>query len=396
VTPPPASKAAGPATRRPKDRKASIVDAAAELFAQRGYAAVGIDDIGAAVGVTGPAIYRHYRGKEALLAAVIDRTTGEMLVATEAAAAEGTGLAAVVRASVEVALAHPALVRAYARERGRAEGEAAVLLRQRERRMGEIWRDVILGAQPGLDHDRVRMRQQAVIGALGAAARPQRGVEEPRLTELLTASSLAVGAADPRPDVAVVADGGWTPAATRRDTILHAALTLFEDRGFQGVGIDEIGEASGISGPGIYRYYASKAELLVDAYDQAGERVLVGVDDAIRQARSASDALARLAASYAEVALDSAALITVTEREGGFVPDDHRGRLTRRGRDIRDGWAAVVRELRPELTEAEVRTLVRMVFPVVNQAARWIRGRRDLTAELAGLAEAFVSGGAEK
>jgi len=57
-------------------RREAIVAAAAELFAENGYAAVGMDDIGAAAGVTGPAIYRHFEAKAAVLTEVFDRIIG--------------------------------------------------------------------------------------------------------------------------------------------------------------------------------------------------------------------------------------------------------------------------------------------------------------------------------
>ncbi len=43
------------------------MDAALDLFSEKGYAAVGVDEIGAAVGVKGPAIYHYFKGKEAIL-----------------------------------------------------------------------------------------------------------------------------------------------------------------------------------------------------------------------------------------------------------------------------------------------------------------------------------------
>ena len=46
-------------------RREEILDAAARLFAERGYHGVSIDDIGAAVGMSGPGFYRHFAGKEA-------------------------------------------------------------------------------------------------------------------------------------------------------------------------------------------------------------------------------------------------------------------------------------------------------------------------------------------
>ena len=53
--------------RRPKDRRVRIAMAAAELFCAHGYHGVGIDDIAAAVGISGPAVYRHFPTKYAVL-----------------------------------------------------------------------------------------------------------------------------------------------------------------------------------------------------------------------------------------------------------------------------------------------------------------------------------------
>ncbi|GAB3900977.1 hypothetical protein GCM10027612_63580 [Microbispora bryophytorum subsp. camponoti] len=50
-----------------RNRRAEILEAAAGLFAARGFHGVSIEDIGAAVGISGPALYRHFSGKEALL-----------------------------------------------------------------------------------------------------------------------------------------------------------------------------------------------------------------------------------------------------------------------------------------------------------------------------------------
>ena len=59
-------------------RKTEILEAALDLFHRKGFHQVGIDEIGAAVGVTGPAIYSHFPGKTALLVAIFDRTAEEL------------------------------------------------------------------------------------------------------------------------------------------------------------------------------------------------------------------------------------------------------------------------------------------------------------------------------
>ena len=56
-----------------RPRREQLLQCAADLFSARGYHAVGIDDIGAAAGISGPGVYRHFPGKQALLAALCDR-----------------------------------------------------------------------------------------------------------------------------------------------------------------------------------------------------------------------------------------------------------------------------------------------------------------------------------
>src|SRR5947199_7590710 len=58
---------------RGMDRAQAILDAALELFAEDGFAAVGVDRIGERAGIPGPHIYRHFSGKGELLATLIDQ-----------------------------------------------------------------------------------------------------------------------------------------------------------------------------------------------------------------------------------------------------------------------------------------------------------------------------------
>src|SRR5262247_1227688 len=63
--------AAVPRPARRRSRRDEILEIAVGLFASRGYHGVSMDDIGAAAGVTGPALYHHFAGKEAMLAAAL-------------------------------------------------------------------------------------------------------------------------------------------------------------------------------------------------------------------------------------------------------------------------------------------------------------------------------------
>ncbi len=71
--------------------------------------------------------------------------------------------------------------------------------------------------------------------------------------------------------------GASTP---RRQEILVAAKELFAEHGYKSVSVDDIGEAVGISGPGLYRHFASKTDLLLGVYDYVIESLLEFAEEA--------------------------------------------------------------------------------------------------------------------
>src|SRR5215217_188578 len=82
-------------------RREQILQAAAQLFAERGSRAVGVDDVGAAVGVTGPAIYRHFASKDAMLAEMLLLISERLLDGgSDCAARAGDDPAAQLRALI--------------------------------------------------------------------------------------------------------------------------------------------------------------------------------------------------------------------------------------------------------------------------------------------------------
>src|SRR5215468_2446200 len=98
-------------------RTEEIIDAATRLFSQRGFVETGIDDIGAAVGVTGPAVYRYFASKEELLGAVLDRAVqhaaGLADAARSGASSPDDALQRIVDRAVAVCIADRALTTLY-------------------------------------------------------------------------------------------------------------------------------------------------------------------------------------------------------------------------------------------------------------------------------------------
>ena len=52
-------------------RREQILGTAAELFAARGFHGVSVADLGAACGISGPALYKHFVSKDAVLAEML-------------------------------------------------------------------------------------------------------------------------------------------------------------------------------------------------------------------------------------------------------------------------------------------------------------------------------------
>jgi AcrR family transcriptional regulator len=180
----------------------------------------------------------------------------------------------------------------------------------------------------------------------------------------------------------------------RRDRILQEAIELFRRRGFSATGIDEIGAAAGISGPGVYRHFTSKQQLLEEAMRLAGDHVVAQTDAILARAGGPSDAIERLVAQLVETVRESPALIAVLHREREHLGDAARATLDRTYRRYVRGWTEALMALRPELSDREARAAVHgvlaMVVALAEHEGQLDRERREwlLTGMILGALEA--------
>ncbi|AZM53390.1 TetR family transcriptional regulator [Streptomyces sp. WAC 01529] len=181
-----------------------------------------------------------------------------------------------------------------------------------------------------------------------------------------------------------------TDAPTRREQILREAARLFAERGFHGVGVDEIGAAVGISGPGLYRHFAGKdamlAELLVGISGQlltGGKRCVADTDG------SPSRVLDALIEGHIDFALDDRSLITLHDRELDRLRDSDRKLVRQLQRQYVEIWVEVVRKVYPDLAENAARVCVHAVFGLLNSTPHL--SRRDALPSRAGMADLLHS-----
>jgi AcrR family transcriptional regulator len=164
-----------PLTRRSKaksDRRSQLIAAAERLVAERGFLAVRLEDIGAAAGVSGPAIYRHFPNKEALLVELLVGISTRLLAGATEVVARGSSPAAALDGLIDFhldfAFGEPDLIRIQDRDLGHLPASAKRQVRKAQRQYVEIWVDVQRQLDGALDEADARLMAHAVFGLLNS------------------------------------------------------------------------------------------------------------------------------------------------------------------------------------------------------------------------------------
>ncbi|WP_327670472.1 MULTISPECIES: TetR/AcrR family transcriptional regulator [unclassified Streptomyces] len=193
-----------------------------------------------------------------------------------------------------------------------------------------------------------------------------------------------------------------TDAPTRREQILREAARLFAERGFHGVGVDEIGAAVGISGPGLYRHFAGKDAMLAELLVGISGQLLTGGKRRVAEAEHGPEVLLdSLIEGHIDFALDDRDLITLHDRELDRLRDSDRKLVRQLQRQYVELWVEAVRKVYPELVEAHARVAVHAVFGLLNSTPHLSRpgslpGRTATAGMLHKLARgAFAAAAAE-
>ena len=185
-------------TRQKSDRRSQLLAAAEELFADRGFLAVRLEDIGAAAGVSGPAIYRHFPNKEALLVELLVGISTRLLTGGQDVVAEAkdpeAALAGLIEFHLDFALTEPGLIRIQDRDLANLPAPAQRQVRRAQRRYVETWVGVLRGVHPDLTEERARLMAHAAFGLLNStphSVRPASPGESRSALRAMTAAALS-------------------------------------------------------------------------------------------------------------------------------------------------------------------------------------------------------------
>lgn len=153
-------------------RRMALLSAAAGLFAENGFSRVSLEDLGAAAGVSGPAVYRHFPGKQAVLGELLLSVSRDLLDGGQRVVSEAEGalsaLTGLIRFQVDFALSNPEVIRVQDRDFGSLSDDDQAKVRSLQRSYVETWVDVLARLHEGADIAGLRVRAHAAFGLINS------------------------------------------------------------------------------------------------------------------------------------------------------------------------------------------------------------------------------------
>lgn len=191
-------------------KRKEILSAAAHMMAEVGFARVRLGDVGAAVGISGPGLYRYFASKEVLLSEIlIDISTrlldGAIEIINRHKAQGGadpvTVIGELIDFHVDTCINEPDHIRVQERERWNLVEVDSAKIRSLQRSYMNLWTDILQQAEPELDRATARMRVQLTAGLIASSRYVHHWADHEQLRDLLRGmarNAIGVGARDSR------------------------------------------------------------------------------------------------------------------------------------------------------------------------------------------------------
>jgi AcrR family transcriptional regulator len=179
------------------------LNAAARLFAQQGFSNVSLEELGATAGVSGPAVYRHFKSKDAVLAELLisgsKRTTEGGEAAVAGATSDRGALKALVAFHTDIVLRDRDMFRIQDRDISRLSPADAAKVRTLQRSYVALWVTILSRIQPDLPASMIRTKVQATFGMLNSTPHStSRGSDIETSKKLLGAMAMSALLVKPR------------------------------------------------------------------------------------------------------------------------------------------------------------------------------------------------------
>ncbi|MFC5064857.1 TetR/AcrR family transcriptional regulator [Actinomycetospora atypica] len=374
--------AAASSRARPRDRRVQIAERAGELFSAHGFHSVRMDDIAKASGITARALYRHYDNKQALLSHVVIEDQERVVTTLTALAAQplqDRDVDALLGTLVASALESRRLSVLWQREARHLTADDYERVRARTRWIAQQVEELVATAE-GLPDGAAELRSWVVVSIISGHGFYDTTLSRRRLAqELVAACERVLGASATSPTGEPIPAAADRSASARREQLIHAAARSFRTRGFGGVSIDDIGREVGVVGPALYRYFDTKADLLVAAVARLHEWQALEARRALREPGPDEAVIAELVRSYVRLALEATDLVAVALTEWLYLPTAVLEHFDRVRADLFGEWHRWLAVARPDLPDAQVPVLVNIARTIIDDCVRIPNLRRQPT-----------------
>ncbi|MFW0783927.1 helix-turn-helix domain-containing protein [Gordonia sp. CPCC 206044] len=388
-----------PGQPRSGQRTRQILRAATELFQEVGYQNVSIDQIGAAVGLTGPALYRHFASKHDLLvAALLGQVEVVDAVADQAGKESPTATVELDRflegmADLGVDRDEAMLWRSEQRHLREAEQLAF------RAEFGDVRRRVaslVSAARGGVTDETADLIAYLVLSMYAQSRDMRPGLAPARLRRTLLTLGHAIvdfspadtGAPAPAPPPQARVPAG------RRARIVHAASELFDARGYFDVRIDDIARASGLSVATLYQHFASKAEILQAVLEHGLHGLLFTTARALAEAQTPRSRLDALIGSYVDLVMGTTGrALRILGTDVIYLPDETRACIRELQGDHLAEWVDAICAIDPELGTADARAIAIATIGTITDMSQTprVRARAHIHRELVAVATAMCT-----
>lgn len=370
--------------RRPKDRKHQIARAAAESFSTLGYHTVSVETIATEVGISAPALYRHYASKydlfrDAVLALsqqLVDSTDPATELASETADDPATTLDQLMQALIDVALRNRESGGIYRwQARYLREADAAHLLDQL-RLVNQRLQRPLAELRPTLPLLHLRMLSAALLSVVGSITDHRVRAPADDINDILAkVSSALLDTELPTPENYSPGAPGtriFTSDAGAYEALLHASMMLFHQHGYAETTMAQIAGGAGLRVSSIYRYFLGKSDILSTALRRLSDRLSAELSVVDTNRSEPRDALRQLVDIYVATSFASPELASVYYSEQVHLDEPDRTLLRNVQRSTVDSWAGLLLSARPELTATTARFLVHAAMALVVDIGRLV------------------------
>lgn len=352
-------------TLRPRNRKAQIIAVARDQFGRSGYHNVSMEGIASAVGITAGALYRHFPNKQELLAqAMIYGSSSIIAVLDEI---DRTDSKVIFTALVRYGLDNNFRSLLFDQEARNLTPERRVEARAGVREVMNRVAGALRHERPDLSVPDSVILGWALTSIAFSPARHRTALPRKRYEALLASLFDVVRIAPVLPEGPATQPRPTSNFShtSRREGLMGAAITLFDQRGYRSVTMDDIGAAAGIPSSSIYTHFDSKAEVLQAILTRGNETLRLGLVHALRNANSREDAIARVVHSYTNLVISPDSAIAILIEETANLPEEARASTHIAQREYLDEWVHLLGS-----ETAETRATVLATVGMINDLTR--------------------------